>query len=48
MPYSFPSFGDQSHKWFTILIIISLPLYIFIRLAKKDLPYLRDVGPNFF
>jgi hypothetical protein len=46
MPYSFPKFGDQPGNWFTVLIVIGLPFYIFFRLAKNDLPYLRDVGPR--
>jgi len=48
MPYSFPSFGAQSGKWFTVFIVIGLPFYVFFRLVKNDLPHLKDVGPKIF
>ncbi|MBU1102146.1 hypothetical protein KJ853_00625 [Patescibacteria group bacterium] len=45
MPYSMP-FGGQDDKWFSILIIISLPLYLFYKIVKNDLPPLSQAGPE--
>jgi hypothetical protein len=40
------SFGEQSHKWFSILIFIGLPFFIFYKIVKNDLPPLSEVGPG--
>lgn len=36
MPYSMPFLG-QKNKWFTVLILIGLPFYVFYKFIKKDL-----------
>jgi len=37
-------FAEQKGKWFTILIFIGLPFYVFFRLLKGDLPDLKNVS----
>jgi len=45
MPHTMP-FAGQENKWFTILIIISLPFYVLFRLLKGDLPDIKDINSN--
>jgi len=41
MPHSMP-YGEQSNKWFTILIIAGLPFYIVYKWLKNDLSYINQ------
>ena len=45
MPHTMP-FAGQENKWFTILLIISLPFYVIFRLIEGSLPDIKDVGPK--
>lgn len=43
MPHSQP-FKYQPHKWFSVLLILMLPFYVFYKWITGDLPDLRNVG----
>jgi len=45
MPYSMP-WGEQSDKWFSVILFVVLPFYVFYKIIKKDLPALKNVVPK--
>jgi hypothetical protein len=45
MPHTMP-YKEQEDRWFSILIFIALPFYVFFRFLKGKLPPLSQAGPK--